>query len=191
MTAKWWANPQTFPAQYEAHADEYIKGLKNNGYTRYYNTQTGVFSYLSVGSYVTIKKNSTCTIPPMVLEFYKSIDVIVKPGARKLSVPDRFQCLSAFICVNFPINCLDWMLFMAEVEYCGVYINCNPESEQYGKILITIYCGADRYILWIVYNNIEEFVTGLNTWMGIPYYPEYQKYQQFTLYAICTKHVKN
>lgn len=166
MDTKWW-NPETFPAQYEKYLDTYLFNFKH---CEFYDKEHGICAPI-IGMPIAAKKSSMYRLPPMVMEFCNGVDVIAKRHAKKLIVSNKLQCPGISIYSDFRMNCFDWVFIIEQQEEHSendtnkFYVNCNPESEHYGKILIKFYYNLGESICRIIYNNIAELTAMINAWM--------------------------
>jgi len=170
MDTKWWTNPETFNAQYEKYLDEYLFDFKH---CEFYDKEHGICAPI-IGMPITVKKGSMYRLPPMVMEFCNGMNVIAKRQAKKLVVSNKLQCPGISIYSDFRMNCFDWVFIIEQQEEHSenngndtnkFYVNCNPESEHYGKILIKLYYNLGEGLCRIIYNDITELTVAINAWI--------------------------
>jgi hypothetical protein len=104
-----------------------------------------------------MKRADWYQVPAQVTEFISATKLIIKLYSSPIIIESKIRCLCASNCINSPINCLDWLSLA-----CCMYVNCNPQSEHYGKILIS----AQSY-LEIVFQNIEELIACITEWIHV------------------------
>jgi len=119
-------------------------------------------------------------IPPEVIEFL-NVRSFAKINANIIRIGIRVPVLTdnSFIdwfnrvCTNngiLHINFLDWVLFMTEhrTSILGYYyVNCNPESFCYGKIMIILEKGVGTTPTIIVkYGSIIDLIADLTCWFN-------------------------
>lgn len=119
-----------------------------------------------------VKPDSVCPrryrLPPEAIELINSVGFhISKSCARPIDI-GLYRCtpLSHLrymnACKLYKIDIGDWIGFMDDM-YTGtveVYLNCNPDSPQYGQVL----CGGDTEPPHI-YNSISEFLQLIQQWI--------------------------
>lgn len=166
MTAKWW-DPETFNEQYQKCLDEYLLSLEH---CERYDKEHGICEPM-MGMPITVKKGSMYRLPPMIVEFCNGMNVIAKRQAKKLIVSNKLQCPGISIYPGFRMNCFDWVSIIEqqedhpEYDTNKFYVNCNPESEHYGKILIKLYYNLGESLCRIIYNDITELITKISAWI--------------------------
>lgn len=164
MNTKWWANPQTFNAKYQAHVNEYMGYLQCNDN---YDKERGIYIPDDGGAHMEISRSDVYTLPPSAAEFYTNISVISKLYANSLYTPKTIRCIKTYIYTDFQINCLDWIELLYQHYRPHFYINCNLRSEHYGKILFDDISLISQKSVQIMYRNIEELIANITTWMNI------------------------
>lgn len=108
----------------------------------------------------TTKRAPIYRIPPEVIEFINAVGYVIhKPFAFPLKIYiNKCKCMYIFRRPDLE-NCLDWVYFIGDDTHSKqFYINCNPESRQYGNIT-HIDCSH-------IYPNLREFIKDIELWMG-------------------------
>lgn len=159
----WWNNPETFNEKYAKEVDWVLANIELND--NRYNPETGTIK-LENGSAVSIVKAKYYCPPPELVEFRRNIQCIIKPHTNVLNlcVDDLTTLYETYSWIdqNAPINYMDWVGLLREETYIIAYINCNPQSTQYGNVLMCDDMGG----IDIMYNNISELITDISEWMN-------------------------
>jgi hypothetical protein len=160
---------ETFNERYGAHVDAEIK------YSLEYNIldQDSYMSHPRWGGKIFARKAPYYKIPPEVVEFCNTINVIVKLHAYTLDIYDlpRATKFSNIWCVHEDtdptINYFDWVKLFDELHVIDnmFYVNCNPQSQYYRNILMTF--GEDGGQSGIMYRNVGEFIVDYHEWMSV------------------------
>lgn len=88
---------------------------------------------------------------------------------EKLQYSDGFSHLPQLQIGSF----MDWIPFMTEPEfdcwasYSTFYINCNPNSQHYGKIMVTVVDDHGRQAFDIHYQNLDDLLKEILQWIKL------------------------
>jgi len=128
-------------------------------YHKHVDQESDMYSYFT-GYNFTFKRVPFYKVPPKIIEFCSIANSMVKLFAFTFT-----------ICIDSPIylqeehtyvsNYLDWVMLMQDINKGKFYVNCNPQSQHYGHILVTYPQLASN----VIYKCISELVAEIEEWM--------------------------
>jgi len=163
MSAKWWANPETFNEKHGAKVDEVIKNEYANN--NRYNPETQTLRLYNDIT-VLIRKAEYYQPPPELIEFCCTMDKICKPHAHRLYIKEGepYHLFHSFWDQDARVNYMDWVGFLGYKQFNFVYVNCNSQSEHYGQVMVV---NNNSFLCKIIYKNVHEFSIDLLKWLAI------------------------
>lgn len=156
----WW---ETFNERYSNEVDWTRSDIQRNDSR--YDPEVDAIK-ISEECAISITRAECYSLPPEVVEFYRTTKQIIKPHGDTITVCLDDPEIMYDDCghLNTQINFMDWAALLSERRSKFAYINCNPQSTQYGNIIIYSPNFED---LRILYNSVHELVMDICEWMSI------------------------